>query len=229
MHKRVVILISGRGSNMVSLVEACRENDFPADVVGVISDRAEALGLDIASSMGIETRAITRAEHPTKQAMEDALDRELRRLDADIICLAGYMRLLSPGFTDAWAGKLLNVHPSLLPLFKGLDTHQRALDAGMRLHGCSVHFVTGEMDGGPIIAQGAVPVLPDDDVAALAARVLKVEHELYPMALRLVAGGKARFEDGRAMLSGVSATGTLLSPGSASDEIDIESLARMTP
>lgn len=229
MKKRVVILISGRGSNMVSLAEASRESDFPTEVVGVISNRADARGLDIAAGLGIEAKAITRADHPDKQALDAALDAELRRLKADIVCLAGYMRLLTPEFTRDWAGKLINIHPSLLPLFKGLDTHQRALDAGMRVHGCSVHFVTAEMDGGPIIAQGVVPVLPDDHAETLAARVLKVEHELYPLALRLVATGKARYEDGRAILSNVSAGGTLLSPGSASDEVDIESLARMTP
>lgn len=229
MKQRVVVLISGRGSNMVSLVEASREQGFPAEIVGVISDRADALGLDIASGLGISATSIARADHPTKQAMEDALDAELRRLQADIVCLAGYMRLLSPDFTGRWAGRLINIHPSLLPLFKGLDTHQRAIDAGVRLHGCTVHFVTAEMDGGPIVAQAAVPVLPGDDAGALAARVLKAEHLLYPIALRLVATGKARFEDGRAILSGVSASGVLMSPGSASDEVDIESLARMTP
>ena len=229
MKKRVVILISGRGSNMVSLVEASREQDFPAEVVAVISDRADARGLDIAAGLGIEASAITRADHATKEEMEAALDAELHRLEADIVCLAGYMRLLSPGFTEAWAGRLVNIHPSLLPLFRGLDTHQRALDAGMRVHGCSVHFVTAEMDGGPVIAQGVAPVLPEDDADTLAARVLKVEHQLYQIALKLVALGKARFEDGRTVLSGVSAGGALLSPGSASDEVDIESLARMTP
>lgn len=229
MKKRVVVLISGRGSNMASLAEACREDDFPAELVAVISDKADAHGLTVASGMGIATRSVLRGDHPSREAMEAALDAELRGLRADIVCLAGYMRLLSADFTERWAGKLINIHPSLLPLFRGLDTHSRALAAGMRVHGCSVHFVTGEMDGGPIIAQGVVPVLPEDDADTLSARVLRVEHELYPMALRLVATSKARFEDGRAVLSGVSASGTLISPGSASDEVDIESLARMTP
>lgn len=228
-RKRVVILISGRGSNMSALIEAAGEPGYPAEIVGVIADRAEARGLAVAASHDIETKAITRADYLTRAALDDALDAELKRMGAGIVCLAGYMRLLSPGFTDRWAGRLINIHPSLLPLFKGLDTHARALEAGMRVHGCTVHFVTAEMDGGPIIAQGAVPVLPGDDADTLAARVLAIEHQLYPLALRLVASGRARMEEARTVLSGVSAGGALLSPGPAGDEPDIESLARMTP
>jgi formyltetrahydrofolate-dependent phosphoribosylglycinamide formyltransferase len=139
------------------------------------------------------------------------------------------MRLLTPGFVEKWAGRMINIHPSLLPLFKGLDTHRRALDAGLRIHGCTVHFVTAEMDDGPIVAQAAVPVLPDDDADRLSARVLAAEHQLYPLALRLVCEGRARMEDGRVVLAGVSASGSLFSPAAASDVQDIESLARMTP
>ena len=229
VRKRVVILISGRGSNMSALIEASGDPGYPAEIVGVISDNADARGLAIAATHGIETTAITRTEHQTKAALDAALDAELKRMEADIVCLAGYMRILTPEFTEAWAGRLINIHPSLLPLYKGLDTHARALAAGVRVHGCSVHFVTAEMDGGPIIAQGAVPVLPGDDADALASRVLAVEHQLYPLALRLVATGKARLEGDRAVLSGVSADGALLSPGAAADDFDIESLARMTP
>ncbi len=228
-RKRVVVLISGRGSNMNALIEATGDPAYPAEIVGVIADKADAKGLSVAAARDIETMAITRADHADKAAMDDALDAKLTELRADIVCLAGYMRLLSPAFTAKWAGRLINIHPSILPLFKGLDTHARALDAGMRIHGCSVHFVTAEMDGGPIIAQAAVPILPDDDPDTLGARVLGVEHQLYPLALRLVAEGKARMENGRAVLSGVSAEGSLLSPGSASEAVDIESLARMTP
>ena len=223
-RKRVVVLISGRGSNMAALIEAAGDPGYPAAIVGVISDRADARGLNAAAAQGIDAKAITKADYPTKAALDEALDAELTRLEADIVCLAGYMRLLTPAFTQKWAGRLINIHPSLLPLFKGLDTHARALESGMRVHGCSVHFVTEEMDGGPIIAQAAVPVLPGDDEDALATRVLAVEHQLYPLALRLVALGKARMENGRAILSGVSADGALLSPGSASDAVDIESL-----
>jgi phosphoribosylglycinamide formyltransferase-1 len=228
-RKRVVVLISGRGSNMNALIEATGDPAYPAEIVGVIADKADAKGLSVAAARGIETMAITRADHADKAAMDEALDAKLTELRADIVCLAGYMRLLSPAFTAKWAGRLINIHPSILPLFKGLDTHARALDAGMRIHGCSVHFVTAEMDGGPIIAQAAVPILPDDDPDTLGARVLGVEHQLYPLALRLVAEGKARMENGRAVLSGVSAEGSLLSPGSASEAVGIESLARMTP
>jgi formyltetrahydrofolate-dependent phosphoribosylglycinamide formyltransferase len=230
VKKRVVILVSGRGSNMAALVEASKERDFPAGIVGVISDQADAKGLQAASALGLETKAITRLDHPDKASLDAALDVELRRLEADIVCLAGYMRLLSPAFTETWAGRMINIHPSLLPLFRGLDTHRRALDAGVMIHGCSVHFVTAEMDGGPIIAQAAVPVLPGDDEDALAARVLKVEHKLYPLALRLVADGRAKLKDGRTILAGVGAeSGSLFSPASAEDDLDIESLARMTP
>jgi formyltetrahydrofolate-dependent phosphoribosylglycinamide formyltransferase len=229
MKKRVVVLISGRGTNMAALAEAAGDPNFPATIVAVISDKVEAKGLNAAAALGIEARAITRADFPSKAALDAALDKELTRLSADIVCLAGYMRLLSPEFTRKWAGKLINIHPSLLPLFPGLDTHNRALDAGMRVHGCTVHFVTAEMDAGPIIAQGAVPVLPHDDEETLSRRVLEAEHKLYPLALRLVAEGRARMEGGRTVLSGVQAAGALLSPGPASEEFDIESLARMTP
>ena len=229
MRKRVVVLISGRGSNMAALAEAVGDPAYPAEIVAVISDKADARGLNAAAALGIEAKAITRAEHPTKAALDAELDAELTRLQADIVCLAGYMRLLTPAFTEKWAGRLINIHPSLLPLYAGLDTHRRALEGGMRIHGCTVHFVTAEMDAGPIIAQAAVPILPGDTEEALARRVLEAEHKLYPLALRLVADGRARMADGRAVLSGVSAGGALLSPGPAGEDVDIESLARMTP
>jgi formyltetrahydrofolate-dependent phosphoribosylglycinamide formyltransferase len=214
---------------MAALAEAAGDPNFPATIVAVISDKADARGLNAAAALGIEAKAITRADFPSKAALDAALDAELTALRADIVCLAGYMRLLSPSFTEKWAGRLINIHPSLLPLYPGLDTHRRALDAGMRIHGCTVHFVTAEMDSGPIIAQGAVPVLPRDNEETLARRVLEAEHKLYPLALRLVAEGRARMEGGRAVLSGVHAAGALLSPGPAGEEVDIESLARMTP
>jgi phosphoribosylglycinamide formyltransferase-1 len=229
MKKRVVILISGRGSNMSALIDAASEPDFPAEIVAVISNKEDAKGLNVAAAHGIETKAITRKSYASKAELDAALDAELKRLGADIVCLAGYMRLLTPAFTEEWAGRIINIHPSLLPMFRGLDTHAKALESGMRVHGCTVHFVTAGMDEGPIIAQAAVPILPDDNEDALALRVLKVEHQLYPLALRLVALDKARMENGRTILEGVAAEGALLSPGSASDEVDIESLARMTP
>lgn len=228
-RKRVVVLISGRGSNMAALIEAAQDSAYPAEIAGVISNRADASGLLAAEAAGIPTRVIARADHPDKATLDAAIDAELMRLGADIVCLAGYMRLLTPGFVAKWAGRMINIHPSLLPLFKGLDAHRRAIEAGMRIHGCTVHFVTEEMDDGPIIAQAAVPVLPDDDEERLAARVLSAEHQLYPFALRLVAEGRARIEGGRVVLSGVSTSGSLMSPGSVGDAFDIESLARMTP
>ena len=229
MRKRVVVLISGRGSNMAALAEAVGDPAYPAQIVAVISDKQDARGLNAAAALGIEAKAITHADYPTKAALDGALDAELTRLKADIVCLAGYMRLLSPQFTQKWAGKLINIHPSLLPLYPGLDTHNRALESGMRVHGCTVHFVTAEMDAGPIIAQAAVPILPDDSEETLSRRVLEAEHELYPLALRLVADGRATMQDGKTVLRGVHAGGALLSPGPAGEDVDIQSLARMTP
>lgn len=227
--KRVAVLISGRGSNMSALIEAASDSNYPAQIVAVIADKADARGLAAAAAHGIETKAITRADYPTKAALDSALDAELKRLQIDIVCLAGYMRLLSADFTQKWAGRIINIHPSILPLFPGLNTHQRALDSGLRVHGCTVHFVTAGMDEGPIIAQAVVPILPGDDEDALGARVLKAEHALYSQALQLVADGRARMDKDRVHLHGVSASGVLLSPNAAQEVIDIESLARMTP
>ncbi|MFN4272931.1 MAG: phosphoribosylglycinamide formyltransferase [Aliihoeflea sp.] len=232
--KRVAILISGRGSNMAALIAAAAEPDFPAEIAGVIADRTDARGLERAGALGVPVQAITPQEHPDKQALDSALDAALGNLGAEYVCLAGYMRLLSPAFVEKWSGRLINIHPSLLPLFKGLDSHRSCLEAGMRIHGCTVHFVTAEMDAGPIIAQAAVPVLPTDDEDALSARVLKAEHDLYPLALQLVLDGKVRMEDGRAVheyLPGEEATGTLFSPAHdvLAGPADIESLARFTP
>ncbi|MBB4185156.1 phosphoribosylglycinamide formyltransferase-1 [Sinorhizobium terangae] len=211
--KRVVVFISGGGSNMLSLAEAAAEPDFPAEVVAVIADKAEAGGLAKAAALGIPTFSFVRKDFASKEAHEAAILTELDRLQPDIICLAGYMRLLSAAFIQRHEGRILNIHPSLLPLFPGLHTHQRAIDAGMRLAGCTVHFVTEGMDDGPIIAQAAVPVLAGDTAETLAARVLTVEHKTYPMALRLVAEGKVEMQDGRAASHAVGeASGTLISP-----------------
>ncbi len=233
-RKKIAILISGRGSNMSALIEAAREPDHPATVVGVISDRAEAPGIERATAVGVPAETVARADYADRAAHEGALEAALARLDADIVCLAGYMRMLSPEFVARWAGRLINIHPSLLPLFRGLDTHRRCLEAGMRIHGASVHFVTDEMDGGPIVAQVAVPVLAGDDEAALAARVLRAEHRLYPFALRLVAEGRVRLEGGRAVADGwadAEQHSQLFSPSpdTAFHQTDIEALARFTP
>lgn len=182
-RKRVVIFISGGGSNMEALIRASQAADFPAEVVAVFSDKAEAGGLAKAKAAGIATQVFKRKDFASKDEHEDAILEALAALKPDIICLAGYMRLLSGRFILPYEGRILNIHPSLLPLFPGLHTHQRALDAGMKVAGCTVHLVTEGMDEGPILAQAAVPVLAGDDAEALAARVLKAEHRLYALAL----------------------------------------------
>jgi phosphoribosylglycinamide formyltransferase 1 len=202
--KRVAVLISGRGSNMSALIEACKNPIYPAEIVAVLSNKPDAAGLDVARSHGIEAIAVPQKDYPSRAAHEAAINVELARVAPDIICLAGYMRLMSPEFVAQWEGRMINIHPSLLPLFKGLDSHARALESGMRVHGCTVHFVTAEMDGGPIIAQGVVPVKPGDTEEMLSARVLTVEHRLYPLALKLVAEGKVRMERGGIVYSGLT-------------------------
>jgi len=233
MRKKVAILISGRGSNMAALIDAAADRSYPAEIVGVISDRADALGLGIAASRGIATQVIAKGDFATKDAHDSAIDKALVGMGADIVALAGYMRLFTPGFVTTWQGRMINVHPSLLPSFKGLDSHRRALEAGVRVHGCSVHFVTADMDSGPIIAQAAVTVRFDDTEERLASRVLAAEHHLYPLALRLVAEGKARMEGDRTVLadaSGVSENGeALFSPSAIREAVDLEALARFTP
>ncbi|WP_043611417.1 phosphoribosylglycinamide formyltransferase [Ensifer sp. ZNC0028] len=211
--KRVVVFISGGGSNMLALAKATAEPDFPAEIVAVIADKADAGGLAKAEALGIPTRAFLRKDFDSKDAHEAAILAELDRLSPDIICLAGYMRLLSATFIQRHEGRILNIHPSLLPLFPGLHTHQRAIDAGMKVAGCTVHFVTEGMDEGPILAQAVVPVQPGDTSDSLAARVLTVEHRTYPMALRLMAEGKVRMEGGRAVSENAAeANATLISP-----------------
>ena len=198
-RKRVVVFISGSGSNMMELVQAAKASDYPAEIVGVISDRADAGGLAKAAGEGIPTFAFVRKDYSSKDAHEAAIFEALDTLAPDIVCLAGYMRLLTAAFIQRYEGRILNIHPSLLPLFPGLHTHQRALDAGMRITGCTVHFVTEGMDEGPVIGQAAVPVLSGDTAESLAARVLTVEHQIYPQALRLFAEGRVAMEGGRAV------------------------------
>jgi phosphoribosylglycinamide formyltransferase-1 len=190
LKRRTAILISGRGSNMAALIAASREPTFPAEIVLVISNEPDAAGLTRARDAGVRARAIAhRAFRDDRPGHEAAIDAALRDAGAEIVCLAGYMRLLTPRLIDAWQGRMLNVHPSLLPAFPGLNTHARALAAGVKLHGCTVHLVTQTMDEGPILAQAAVPVLPGDTEASLAERVLLQEHAIYPPALRLFAEG----------------------------------------
>ena len=188
MKTRVAILISGRGSNMTALIEAARAEDYPAEIVLVVSNRPDAAGLVRARAAGIATVVIDHTRFAgNREAFEHALDEELRNYKIGLVCLAGFMRLLTPWLAARWQGRMLNIHPSLLPQFKGLDTHRRALDAGAKWHGATVHFVVPEMDSGPIIMQESVPVREGDTAEALAARVLELEHQLYPRALRVVA------------------------------------------
>lgn len=195
LRRRVAVLISGRGSNMEALTAAAKAPDYPAEIVAVLSDKADAGGLETARGQGIAALAVPRAGHPDKAAHEAAVIAELERVEAEIVCLAGYMRILSAEFIARFRGRIVNIHPSLLPLFPGLDTHRRALQAGMRIHGCSVHFVTEGMDEGPIIAQAAVPVIPGDTPETLASRILVAEHRLYPAALAMVASGAVRMDE----------------------------------
>jgi phosphoribosylglycinamide formyltransferase 1 len=191
MKKRVAILISGRGSNMTALIEAARAEDYPAEIALVISNRPQAAGLDRARSFGIPTMVIDHTlSGGDRAAFEQTLDQTLRDHTIDLVCLAGFMRLLTPWFVLRWSGRMLNIHPSLLPQFKGLNTHRRALEAGAERHGATVHFVVAEMDAGPIVAQESIAVYADDTEETLAARVLELEHQIYPLALRAVAHGQ---------------------------------------
>jgi phosphoribosylglycinamide formyltransferase-1 len=197
--KKLVILISGRGSNMEAIVRACSREEWPAQVAAVIANRPDAAGLEFAASQGIATAVVDHRQFPDRESFDAALAREIDAFAPDLVALAGFMRVLTPGFVDRYARRMLNVHPSLLPSFAGLRTHQQALDAGVRLHGASVHFVTSELDHGPIVLQCAVPVLDGDDAATLAARVLETEHIIYPRAVRW-------FVEGRLALDGLRVT-----------------------
>ncbi len=210
---RTGVLISGRGSNLQALLDAAASPDFPAEIVCVISNRPGAGGLARAEAAGVTALTVDHKAFATREAFEDALHTALTDQGVELVCLAGFMRLLTPGFVNRWTGRMINIHPSLLPSFKGVDTHQRALDAGVKLTGASVHFVSAEMDAGPIIGQAAIPVLPGDNAEALAARVLAAEHQLYPECLRQVASGEAHLEDGRVRLGhGAAPDARLVNP-----------------
>jgi phosphoribosylglycinamide formyltransferase-1 len=184
---RTGILISGRGTNMSALIEAAKAQDFPAEIALVISNSADAGGLARAAEAGIQTRKVSHREYATREGFEAEIDHVLREADVELVCLAGFMRVLTAGFIAKWQGRLLNIHPSLLPAFRGLHTHEQAIAAGAQIHGCTVHHVVPELDAGPIIAQASVLVLPDDTPDSLAARVLAEEVKLYPLALAKVA------------------------------------------
>src|SRR5690348_1107735 len=210
-RKRVAILISGRGSNMAALIEAARGSDYPAEIVLVIADCADAGGLARARAADIATRVVEhRSFAQDREAFEGALQQALAEQRVEIVCLAGFMRVLTPAFVARWSGRLLNIHPALLPSFKGLDTHARALAAGVKIHGASVHLVVPEVDSGPIVAQAAVPVHEEDTADTLAARVLAAEHRIYPLALALVASGRVRIVAGRCLIEGNSSRDQML-------------------
>ncbi|MBV9077412.1 MAG: phosphoribosylglycinamide formyltransferase [Methylobacteriaceae bacterium] len=197
LRRRVGILISGRGSNMASLIAAATDPTYPAEIALVLSNRPDAAGLARAAEAGIATAIVEHRGFADRDSFDAAMEERLAAHDVEIVCLAGFMRILSAPFVDRWRGRMLNIHPSLLPAFKGLDPHGQALAAGVRIHGCTVHFVVPELDSGPIVAQAAVPVRPGDTVDRLAARVLAEEHRLYPEGLALVASGRARLEGDR--------------------------------
>ena len=209
----VAVLLSGRGSNLQALIDACGAPDFPAEIIHVISNNPDAVGLLRAQDAGIGTSVLNHREYETREAFDTEVTRVLEDANAEVVCLAGFMRILTEGFVSHWTDRLLNIHPSLLPSFKGLDAQQQALDAGVKLAGCSVHFVRPGVDEGPIIAQAAVPVLDDDDAKALSARILALEHRLYPRVVRLIAEGRVTVVDERVTISDSQAlTGALSNP-----------------
>jgi phosphoribosylglycinamide formyltransferase-1 len=191
-RKRAAILISGRGSNMAALIEAAAMPGYPAAIALVISNKADAGGLEIARNAGVQTALLSQKSFPTREAFDQAVHDVLVARKIDIVALAGFMRILSPWFCEQWRGRMINIHPSLLPAYKGINTHARVLTAGEKEHGCTAHFVTPELDDGPTILQARVPILPGDDESSLAARVLTEEHAIYPTALAMVADGRAR-------------------------------------
>jgi len=189
---KIAVLVSGRGSNLQALIDAAKDESYPAEICLVVSNNPDAAGLERAREAGIETEVLNHRDYETREEFEAALDSLIKLYGARIVCLAGFMRILTPWFCDRWRDLLINIHPSLLPSFKGLHTHERALETGVRIHGCTVHYVRPEMDNGPIIGQAAVPVLKGDTPDELAARVLQAEHKLYPQCVALACEGKAR-------------------------------------
>ncbi|MBT3790844.1 MAG: phosphoribosylglycinamide formyltransferase [Alphaproteobacteria bacterium] len=187
---KVAVLVSGRGSNLQALIDVCAKDDFPAEIVTVISNVPDVFALERAAKAGIATSVVNHKNYPDRQSFETELQVAIGDSGAELVCLAGFMRILTDGFVNQWRDRLVNIHPSLLPSFKGVHVHEQALEAGVKVSGCTVHFVVPDLDSGPIIAQETVPVLQDDDADALAARILEAEHRCYPEALRLIAEGR---------------------------------------
>lgn len=201
---RVAVLISGSGTNLQALLDACADPDFGAEIGLVVSNRPDAYGLTRARKAGVRTAVIEHKKFADRPAFDRAIDGALREAGIDLVCLAGFMRILTEGFVEGWKDRMINIHPSLLPAFKGLDTHRRVIEAGVRITGCTVHFVRPAMDDGPIIVQAAVPVLQDDDPDTLAGRVLEMEHRIYPLALGLIADGRVSVDGDRSVLTGTT-------------------------
>ncbi|MEP3246083.1 MAG: phosphoribosylglycinamide formyltransferase [Sneathiella sp.] len=210
---KVAVLISSRGSNMQALVRACQEDGFPAEITAVISNNPEAAGLDFAKSHDIPTKVINHRDYETREEFDAAISEYLESKQIDLICLAGFMRLLTPEFVNRWRDRIINIHPSLLPAFKGLHVHERAIESGARFTGCTVHVVRPEMDDGPIIAQAAVPILQDDTPESLANRILEQEHKIYPLALKLMGERKVKIHGSIARIeSSEEPTSSLTNP-----------------
>lgn len=203
---RCVVLISGRGTNLSAILKATAAADYPAEIVAVISNKADATGLLLAQNAGVVTEVVPSQGVTDRAQYDQMLQVAIDRYQPDLVVLAGFMRILTPDFVSHYAGRMINIHPSLLPAFTGMHTHQRALDAGVHVHGCTVHFVTAELDHGPMIAQAAVPVYADDDASKLAARVLKEEHRIYPAAVRWFAEGRLKVVGQRVLLADERAT-----------------------
>lgn len=209
----IAVLISGRGSNLQSLIDACADPKFPARIVCVVSNRADAYGLKRAEAADIPTHVIEHKAYPDRAAFENVLDETLRSHNPGLICLAGFMRILTGEFVNRWRDRMINIHPSLLPAFKGLHTHERSIEAGIRISGCTVHFVRAEMDDGPIVIQAAVPVAPEDTAESLAARILASEHKIYPEAIRLIALSRVRVSGARVVIDPMTPSEeTLINP-----------------
>ncbi len=204
IKKKVGVLVSGRGSNLQALLDASADPAYPAEIVLVISNVAGAYALERAEKAGVKTCVISHKDYPSREEFDSAMDVQLRAAGVDIVCLAGFMRLLSTAFVRGWDGRMINIHPSLLPCFKGLHTHAQAIAAGVKLHGCTVHLVTPDLDDGPILVQAAVPVMDDDTPDSLAARVLEQEHKAYPLALRLLAEGRVCVIGNRTVIAAAS-------------------------